>query len=82
MSLEEQLAALRQAGRSRAPAEFHETFERFVTDLRASGIDERVLQPGQKAPAFSLPNHRGETVVLADRLARGPVVLSFFRGRW
>ncbi|MBI5419980.1 MAG: redoxin domain-containing protein [Deltaproteobacteria bacterium] len=40
------------------------------------------LQIGERAPDFILPNQRGEMVRLSDRLSRGPVVLSFYRGVW
>ena len=40
------------------------------------------LKVGETAPGFSLMNARGETVSLADLLARGPVVLTFYRGAW
>ncbi len=33
-------------------------------------------------PAFNLENTSGETVSSADLLAKGPLVVSFFRGKW
>ena len=50
--------------------------------VRASGILERVPQPGDRAPLFARPSVAGPTVRLPSLLRRGPVVLSFFRGRW
>lgn len=50
--------------------------------LRASGIMNRVVRVGQTAPDFALPNVDGRSVSLAQPRARGPVVLSFYRGRW
>ncbi len=40
------------------------------------------LKAGQKAPAFALPDQDGNIVRLADILARGPLIVSFFRGAW
>jgi peroxiredoxin len=37
---------------------------------------------GQPAPAFALPNQDGVTVASAELLARGPLIVSFFRGQW
>jgi peroxiredoxin len=37
---------------------------------------------GQPAPAFELPNQDGGAVSSAGLLARGPLVVSFFRGGW
>ena len=50
--------------------------------LRASGILDRVPQPGDRTPLFARPSVAGPTVRLQSLLKRGPVVLSFFRGRW
>jgi peroxiredoxin len=35
---------------------------------------------GTPAPKFTLPDAHGQSVVLDDLLARGPVVLVFLRG--
>ena len=35
-----------------------------------------------RAPDFTLPDHLGRPVHLADELAKGPVLLVFFRGHW
>jgi peroxiredoxin len=51
-------------------------------ELAASGIAERSLKPGDRAPDFNLPDTRGGYVRLKDLLAAGPVVLSFYRGGW
>lgn len=40
------------------------------------------LHKGDRAPSFSLPNAKGETVNIRDLLASGPVVLTFYRGAW
>jgi len=37
-----------------------------------------MLQLGSTAPWFELTDHRGQTVTLADLLARGPLVLYFY----
>ena len=40
------------------------------------------LELGEIAPDFSLPDSFGRTVSLSAELARGPVVVTFFRGAW
>ena len=82
MTLQEQLDRLREAAKTRIPAEARAIMERSVEDLRASGIMTRIVKVGQPAPDFTLPNSTGRQVRLADLRARGPVVLSFYRGRW
>lgn len=37
------------------------------------------LEPGKKAPDFTLPTIDGKSFSLRDALARGPVVLAFFK---
>ena len=82
MTLNEQLQAMKEKSRERIPGTAREIMERSVEDQRKSGALERVVKVGQRAPDFTLPNATGKSVRLADLLTRGPVVLSFFRGRW
>ncbi len=78
MKLSEQIAQFK-AGRQ-IPPEMSATMKRGVESIRASGAAG--LQVGERAPDFILPNQVGKTVRLADRLASGPIVLSFYRGEW
>ncbi len=80
--LKEKLEAIKAAGKTRIPAEVQGVMQRAVDDLRASGALDRVVKAGARAPEFSLPNTEGKPVALSALLAKGPVVLSFFRGRW
>ena len=82
MSLEEKLAAIREMAKTRMPPEVRAIMQKSTDDLRASGIMSRVAQVGATAPDFTLPNATGQPVGLAALRARGPVVLSFYRGRW
>jgi len=82
MALAEILDRLREAAKGRIPPEARAVMERSVEELRASGIMQRVARVGQTAPDFTLPNAAGARVSLIELRARGPVVLSFYRGRW
>jgi hypothetical protein len=82
MTLQEKLDTMREASKTRIPPEARAIMQRSVDDLRASGIMNRVARVGQTAPDFTLPNADGRSVSLKELLARGPVVLSFYRGRW
>jgi peroxiredoxin len=53
------------------------SMERIQARLPDPGLDV-----GSRAPDFTLPNAFGEPVSLADALAEGPVVLTFYRGAW
>ena len=48
----------------------------------ASGARERTLKVGDKAPDFALPNADETLVDSRALLARGPLVVTFYRGRW
>ena len=84
MSLKERLDALKAQSEAnpRISPEARAIMRRSIEDLRNSGIMDRVVKVGDRAPDFTLPDTRGQSVSLGDLLARGPVVLSFFRGRW
>jgi hypothetical protein len=82
MSLEDKLAAIREMAKTRQPPEVRAVMQKATDDLRASGIMGRVVRVGAPAPDFTLPNTGGQPVSLAAVRARGPVVLSFYRGRW
>ena len=82
MSLEAKLVAIREMAKTRQPPEVRAVMLRSIEALRASGIMERVAKVGAPAPDFTLPSSAGQPVSLAALRARGPVVLSFYRGRW
>ncbi len=54
--------------------------------LRAEATPEaaalRALKEGAMAPDFTLPGADGKPVTLSALLARGPVILTFYRGAW
>lgn len=56
--------------------------DRAVEELFATGIEQKILPVGAKAPEFALKDAAGRLVKSADLLALGPVILNFFRGRW
>lgn len=56
--------------------------ERAIAELEASRAAEHILSVGSNAPEFELLDANGRLVRSADLLARGPLVILFFRGRW
>ena len=82
MSLREDIEKFIEQATKRIP---QETFNMIVADnrrLEQSGIADNSLKVGDKAPSFSLPNVEGERISSVDLLAKGPLVLSFYRGGW
>lgn len=81
-SLTFKLATVSQKSKSSAPPEVLAVGQRFLDAQTASGILDAALNVGDKAPSFSLTNAVGETVNSEDLLAKGPIVLTFYRGHW
>ena len=82
MTLQAKLETIKQGAAARIPAATLARMADATRDLRASGILERVIAPGQRLPAFALPNQAGAQIRSEDLLARGAGVLTVFRGRW
>lgn len=64
------------------PEDVRLTLMQAAQQLADTGIAERAVNVGTQAPDFELPDVKGQPVRLSERLARGPVVLSFYRGGW
>ena len=78
MALKDELE--KQQGRW--PAAAHAAYEELVRRLGAAETAERALKLGDKIPDFALPNAEGKLVASDELLARGPLVINFFRGDW
>jgi peroxiredoxin len=82
MSLKAELDAFRSEFMARVPPEIRDAMVRADMELAASGIVQKALKAGDRAPDFSLPDARGGCVRLNGLLGAGPVVLSFYGGGW
>ena len=82
MPLAERLAAIRQGADKRIPADRRAIMHRATDNLRASGIMDYVIKVGDPLPPFDLKNAFGRGVRSSELLARGPLVLTVFRGSW
>lgn len=81
-SLSEQTRAAVEAFMASLAPEDQQTVGGAFERLLNSAAGDRAVTVGDTVPDFSLPNAQGETVRLQQRLAQGPVVLSFYRGGW
>src|SRR5690349_861535 len=77
-----QLEALSASVREQAPSHVVDTIDAANRRLAESGLAERALQVGQRAPAFVLSDALGRSVESNRLLALGPLVISFYRGAW
>jgi peroxiredoxin len=83
MTLQDKLDALKTKFETEmAPPEVVAVLHRAIDELIASGQAGRSLHAGDRAPAFTLPDPDGKPVSSQDLLAKGPIVLTFYRGVW
>lgn len=82
MTLKEKLDAIKAQAKTRIPPDAQAVMKRATDNLRSSGLLAGAPRVGDRAPEFTLPDDAGRPVSLSSLLARNPVVLSFFRGRW
>ena len=82
MELQQSLDRLKERIEGGMPSEFVSIMHQATRDLEASGIGNDILKAGDKAPLFKLPNQKGELVSSEEILAKGPLVITFYRGVW
>lgn len=78
----DEMKALRAERGAAAPTLASEIGLRSIQDLKARGVGSDALAAGNSAPDFALPDQNGRQVRMTDLLAKGPVVLNFYRGAW
>ena len=94
MSLQETLASIAKSGlplqgkldalkaefeTNLAPAPVVEAMHRATDELIASGAQDKALKAGDAAPEFTLPDADGKDVSSKALLAKGPLVVTFYR---
>jgi peroxiredoxin len=82
MTLQEELDAYKATPKPHILPEFRPVIGRTIADLIASAQVQTARKAGDRAPDFVLPDQNGAAVSSADLLARGPLVVSFYRGVW
>ena len=80
MTLEDELSKIRAAARGDAPLQA--AYQDLLSRLDRAETGARALKPGDAIPAFLLPDAEGRLVASDDLLARGCLVINFFRGNW
>ncbi len=82
MTLQDKLDGFKAQFKTMAPEGAFEAFARSTQELIDSGQAERALKAGDRVPDFVLTDSERNEVALKDLLAKGPVVLTFYRGVW
>lgn len=81
-SLESQLQERQKAFGAKSDPATKAAYAAGIQTVKDSGVLEKAIQVGQKAPDFELKNTKGETVKLSAMLKKGPAVLTWYRGGW
>jgi hypothetical protein len=81
-SLNAELDAFKTACAREWPPEAFALVNQTLADLAQTGIREAALKAGDAAPSFTLPDQEGRLVHAPALLAKGPLVLVFYRGMW
>jgi peroxiredoxin len=82
MTLNQELGSFAANFAQQMPADVGHALQQSIDEVRSSGIAELALKVGDRAPEFSLPSAHGRRISLADLLAKGPIILNFYRGGW
>jgi hypothetical protein len=80
--LREQLENLKETAAKKISPENMKKMLRSRVAVENSGILARTIQRGDKIPDFSLEDAQGRPVFLTELRARGPVLITLYRGVW
>lgn len=80
MTLQSELETFQSGWLERVGADTAKLVRDDIDALRA--LASRALKAGDTFPAMTLPRGDGETIDLASIMARGPAVITFYRGGW
>ncbi len=81
-TLSNQLAEFRANWHARVPQDRQAVMEQHIAHLASSGIERSAKQVGDPAPAIQLRDQHGADFDVASLLAKGPVIVTFYRGGW
>ena len=77
-----ELEAFREKSSKSAPPERIRIYEQGIEEVRKSGVADKALKVGDRAPDFELPGANGKKVKLSELISHGPVVVTWYRGGW
>uniref|UniRef100_UPI00227FBF97 redoxin domain-containing protein n=2 Tax=Enterobacterales TaxID=91347 RepID=UPI00227FBF97 len=87
MTLQDKLDAFKAAFEAdqlpfKLAAQDHALMREAIQAQIASGVAERALKVGDAAPGFTLSDSENRPCSSTALLAKGPLVVSFYRGIW
>jgi len=82
MALQDLLQEVADGAAKRIPEEALAVMQAAQDELVAKGIGQDALKVGDMLPDAEFTNATGESVRLADLNAKGPLIITFYRGGW
>jgi peroxiredoxin len=82
MNLQDAMNAFRNEFLTKIPPEAVAIMDRATEALAIDFDNRQSLTTGDVAPDFTLPNAVGANINLQERLSKGAVILTFYRGNW
>jgi peroxiredoxin len=82
MSLNKELSTVYEQFLETAPKEVSSVINDAVNNFKSVYDPARAIQPGSTFPQFQLTDATGNKVSLNDLLAKGAILVSFYRGEW
>lgn len=82
MRLQQELDALRDWCFENTPADIWRVRQEAINALVSTGVAEKAVHAGGRAPVFHLKDSYGGRVSSLELLRTGPIVVLFYRGGW
>ena len=82
MTLQNKLQIIAEASAKQIPQDAQAIMKRSTQSVADSIGHRAIPQIGEMLPEFELPDSTGRIVASAVLAQQGPLVLSFFRGKW
>ena len=82
MSLQEKIDEMVRESAKKFPPEALETLTSFRSEIDRIVRKEDIPEKGDLLPSFELLNQEERTLSSEDFLVKGPLVVTFFRGKW
>ncbi len=82
MSLQEQLKQIKQNSAKNIPDDIRAVMGDALQSVINLNLEANAPKVGDQLPEFSLVNQSKQTRRLSDFLAKGPAIITFYRGGW
>ncbi|MEM1153416.1 MAG: peroxiredoxin-like family protein [Pseudomonadota bacterium] len=82
MSLHAEIESFREEFLASVPEDVQSLMGNATKDLADSGLADSAIKKGQELPDAELINAKNEKIQLRSLLAKGPLVITFYRGGW